>query len=87
MTTPATPPETDRTTMLADARAIVDTLRDALADRGVTLPTLRVDPLWHSSSYERGAPLIELGRVSVTVAAQLSAALRNLPSSQPTPGQ
>ncbi|MEV0844635.1 hypothetical protein AB0J21_01895 [Streptomyces sp. NPDC049954] len=87
MTTPGSPPETDRPTMLAEARAIVDTLRDVLADQGITLPTLRVDPLWHSSSYERGAPLIELGRVSVTVASRLAEALRDLPSSQPAPGR
>ncbi|WP_055489926.1 hypothetical protein [Streptomyces sp. TP-A0356] len=49
-------------------------LRAALADAGITLPSLRLDPA--SLAREAPCPLVELGGCSVDVAARLTAALR-----------
>ncbi|MET7508775.1 hypothetical protein [Streptomyces albidoflavus] len=49
----------------------VDSLRSALSDAGIVLPSLAVD----TASPHLG--LVELGRVRADVAAQLAEALRN----------
>ncbi|MFM9366675.1 hypothetical protein [Streptomyces sp. Da 82-17] len=64
---------TDRVTV-EDAEAARDALAGALAEAGVTLPSLRVDPLSYVS--EPPVPLVELGRCNVPAARALAAALR-----------
>ncbi|WP_189185176.1 hypothetical protein [Streptomyces albiflavescens] len=49
-------------------------LRAALADAGISLPSLRIDPA--NFAREAPCPLVELGGCSVEVAARLAAALR-----------
>ncbi|MFM9603570.1 hypothetical protein [Streptomyces turgidiscabies] len=53
-----------------DPHAALETLRAALTDAGIVLPSLRVDP---ASPQLR---LIELGRVRSDVAARLAEAIR-----------
>jgi hypothetical protein len=53
-----------------DPQAAMETLRAALTDAGIVLPSLRVDP---ASPQLR---LIELGRVRSDVAARLAEAIR-----------
>lgn len=53
-----------------DPQAALETLRAALTDAGIVLPSLRVDP---ASPQLR---LIELGRVRSDVAARLAEAIR-----------
>nr|WP_079102291.1 hypothetical protein [Streptomyces sp. TP-A0356] len=57
-----------------EAEEAVKELRAALADAGITLPSLRLDPA--SLAREAPCPLVELGGCSVDVAARLTAALR-----------
>jgi hypothetical protein len=52
----------------------VKELRAALADAGISLPSLRIDPA--TLAHEAPCPLVELGGCSVEVAARLAAALR-----------
>ncbi|GLF97145.1 hypothetical protein [Streptomyces yaizuensis] len=60
---------------LREAEEIVDELRKALAVMGVTLPSLRVDPV--SLATDARHPLIDLGRCNLDTAARLAAALRH----------
>ncbi len=52
----------------------MEKLRQALADAGIVLPTLRIDPA--TLAREAPCPRVELGGCSVDVAARLAAALR-----------
>ncbi|MFI8907921.1 hypothetical protein ACIGV8_20690 [Streptomyces albidoflavus] len=62
---------TTRNQQHTEPSAAVDSLRSALSDAGITLPSLAVD----TASPHLG--LVELGRVRPDVAAQLAEALRN----------
>jgi uncharacterized protein (DUF302 family) len=57
-----------------EAEETVKELRAALADAGITLPSLRIDPA--NLAREAPCPMVELGGCSVEVAARLAAALR-----------
>ncbi|MFF1809142.1 hypothetical protein ACFVXW_08240 [Streptomyces sp. NPDC058251] len=57
-----------------EAEVTVKELRTALANAGISLPSLRIDPA--SLGREAPCPLVELGGCSVEVAARLAAALR-----------
>ncbi|MEW2492180.1 MULTISPECIES: hypothetical protein [Streptomyces] len=57
-----------------EAEETVKELRAALAEAGVILPSLRLDPV--SLAREAPCPLVELGGCSVDVATRLTAALR-----------
>jgi hypothetical protein len=59
---------------LRQADTVRAELNAALADAGVPLPSLRVDPL--SWAEEEPRPLIELGRCNLATARALTAALR-----------
>ncbi|MFF8290875.1 hypothetical protein ACF068_16840 [Streptomyces sp. NPDC016309] len=52
---------------------VVDQLRDELGRVGVTLPSLRVDPV--SAASEMPYPLVDLGRCNVDTAMRLIAVL------------
>ncbi|MER7110251.1 hypothetical protein [Streptomyces sp. NPDC000229] len=52
---------------------VVDQLRDELGRVGVTLPSLRVDPV--SAASDVPYPLVELGRCNVDTAMRLVAVL------------
>ncbi|OMI88938.1 hypothetical protein ACGH52_13070 [Streptomyces sp. BBFR25] len=56
------------------AEDTVEELRAALAEAGITLPSLGLDPV--SLAREAPCPLVELGRCSVETARRLAAALR-----------
>lgn len=58
---------------LQDAEAAVAELRDALARAGVTLPSLRLDPVSCAGADTR--VLVELGRCTVETARRMAAAL------------
>ncbi|MFR9726270.1 hypothetical protein ACL02R_23325 [Streptomyces sp. MS19] len=60
-----------------DPDRLCDELREALANVGVKLPSLAVDPVTSQPYYR--APLIELGRCNVDTAARLLAVLRGVP--------
>ena len=57
-----------------EAEETVKELRTALANAGITLPSLRIDPA--TLAREAPCPLVELGGCSIDVAARLAAALR-----------
>jgi len=57
-----------------EAEESVKELREALANAGIKLPTLRIDPA--SLARETPCPLIELGRCSVETAARLVEVIR-----------
>ncbi|MET7602911.1 hypothetical protein ABZU45_09430 [Streptomyces avermitilis] len=57
-----------------EAEEAVQELRAALANVGITLPSLRLDPAMLAR--EAPCPLVELGGCSVDVAVRLTAALR-----------
>ncbi|MET7847742.1 hypothetical protein AB0D78_09215 [Streptomyces avermitilis] len=57
-----------------EAEEAVKELRAALANVGITLPSLRLDPA--ILAREAPCPLVELGGCSVDVAVRLAAALR-----------
>ncbi|MFE1023345.1 hypothetical protein [Streptomyces sp. E2N166] len=57
-----------------EAEVAVKELRAALAEAGITLPSLGLDPV--SLAREAPCPLVELGRCSVETAQRLAAALR-----------
>lgn len=57
-----------------EAEETVKELRAALADAGISLPSLRIDPA--TLAREAPCPLVEWGGCSVEVAARLAAALR-----------
>jgi hypothetical protein len=57
-----------------EAEETVEELRTELAEAGITLPSLGLDPV--SLAREAPCPLIELGRCSVETARRLVAALR-----------
>ncbi|MEU8978802.1 hypothetical protein [Streptomyces sp. NPDC048309] len=57
-----------------EAEVTVKELRTALANAGISLPSLRIDPA--TLAREAPCPLIELGGCTVEVAARLAAALR-----------
>nr|WP_079036772.1 MULTISPECIES: hypothetical protein [Streptomyces] len=59
------------------AEETVDELRTALARAGITLPSLRIDPV--ALAREAPCPRVELGGCSVDQAARLAAALRREP--------
>ncbi|MEU5214342.1 hypothetical protein [Streptomyces sp. NPDC020742] len=56
-----------------EAEAACDELADALRRAGIVLPSLGVDPM--SYTYERPAPLVELGRCPVETVQRLVAVL------------
>ncbi|MFD7063046.1 hypothetical protein [Streptomyces sp. NPDC059906] len=56
------------------AEDTVKELRAVLAEAGITLPSLGLDPV--SLAREAPCPLVELGRCSVETAQRLAAALR-----------
>ncbi|TDT41117.1 hypothetical protein EV562_102510 [Streptomyces sp. BK208] len=56
------------------AEDTVKELRAALAEAGITLPSLGLDPV--SLAREAPCPLVELGRCSVETARRLAAVLR-----------
>jgi hypothetical protein len=58
---------------LKEVDAVTTELREALAGAGVVLPSLRPDPV--SIAHRYNPPLVELGRCSMEVARQLTAAL------------
>lgn len=58
------------------AEDAVAELRDGLAAVGVTLPSLRIDPV--SCAGNEPNPLVELGRCSVETALRLSAVLEEV---------
>ncbi|MFE7772765.1 hypothetical protein ACFU5O_02465 [Streptomyces sp. NPDC057445] len=58
---------------LQDAEAAVAELRDALARAGVTLPSLRLDPV--SCAGRDPRLLVELGRCTVETARRIATAL------------
>ncbi|MGA5167655.1 MULTISPECIES: hypothetical protein [Streptomyces] len=55
---------------------VVSQLRDELGRVGVTLPSLRVDPV--SAAGEAPYPLVDLGRCNVDTALRLVAVLREV---------
>lgn len=57
-----------------EAEETVKELRAALAEAGITLPSLRLDPA--TLAREAPCPRVELGGCSADVAARLAAALR-----------
>ncbi|WSW74511.1 hypothetical protein OG390_16770 [Streptomyces sp. NBC_00996] len=57
-----------------EAEETVKELRAALADAGITLPSLRIDPA--TLAREAPCPPVEWGDCSVEAAARLAAALR-----------
>ncbi|MFE4965487.1 hypothetical protein [Streptomyces sp. NPDC056660] len=59
-----------KTQNVTDTQAAVEALRAALAEAGIVLPSLRVDPA------SPGLQLVELGRVRVDVAIRLASALQ-----------
>ncbi|MBP0459791.1 hypothetical protein [Streptomyces montanisoli] len=61
----------DRSAAWRDAAAATSVLRRALAERGIVLPSLGVDPLGPVA----GVNLVELGRVRPDVAIALAGAL------------
>ncbi|KUF20224.1 hypothetical protein AT728_31230 [Streptomyces silvensis] len=58
---------------VGEAEETVEQLRAALRGAGITLPSLRVDPLMIGR--EAPCPLVELGRCSVETAARLAVLL------------
>ncbi|WNC01740.1 hypothetical protein Q2K21_28800 [Streptomyces sp. CGMCC 4.7035] len=64
----------DSARCVEEAEEAVKELRAALANAGIKLPSLRLDPA--SLAREAPCPLVELGGCSVDVAARLTAALR-----------
>ncbi|CAM5269262.1 Secreted protein OS=Streptomyces tendae OX=1932 GN=GUR47_09845 PE=4 SV=1 [Streptomyces tendae] len=56
------------------AEDTVEELRAVLAEAGIVLPSLGLDPV--SLAREAPCPLVELGRCSVETARRLAAALR-----------
>ncbi|MGW7519354.1 hypothetical protein ACWGJ2_27570 [Streptomyces sp. NPDC054796] len=61
-------------TKIADAEKALATLREALSQAGITLPSLRVDPsTWSSST---GSAMVDLGPCNVETAERLAALLR-----------
>ncbi|MEV5429037.1 hypothetical protein [Streptomyces sp. NPDC052701] len=59
---------------VVEAEEAVEELRTELAEAGITLPSLGLDPV--SLAREAPCPLVELGRCSVETARRLAAALR-----------
>ncbi|MGW8064815.1 hypothetical protein ACVV2G_21710 [Streptomyces ziwulingensis] len=59
---------------VGEAEDTVKELREALAEAGITLPSLGLDPV--SLAREAPCPLVELGRCSVETARRLAAVLR-----------
>ncbi|MER5831881.1 hypothetical protein ABT116_13835 [Streptomyces sp. NPDC002130] len=57
-----------------EAEDVVKELRAELAEAGITLPSLGIDPV--SLAREAPCPLVELGRCSVETARRLAAVLR-----------
>ena len=57
-----------------EAEETVKELRAMLAEAGITLPSLRLDPA--TLAREAPCPLVELGGCSVDVAVRLAAVLR-----------
>ncbi|WP_244375767.1 hypothetical protein [Streptomyces ficellus] len=60
--------------VMRSVEQVVDQLRDELGRVGVTLPSLRVDPVTAAS--EVPYPLVELGRCNMDTAMRLVAVLR-----------
>jgi hypothetical protein len=60
------------------AEEVVDQLRARFAEVGVTLPSLRVDPL--SCASTEPFPLVELGRCNLDMALRLAAVLQEVRS-------
>ncbi|GGZ18929.1 hypothetical protein GCM10010365_44090 [Streptomyces poonensis] len=57
-----------------EAEETVEELRQALADAGIMLPALRIEP--EALARKAPCPPVELGSCSVDAAARLAAALR-----------
>ncbi|MEO3978676.1 hypothetical protein [Streptomyces sp. CAU 1734] len=61
---------------LKAAEEVIDQLRTELGAMGVTLPSLRVDPV--SLAGESSYPLVELGRCNLDTAMRLAAVLHDV---------
>jgi hypothetical protein len=59
---------------IQEAETVRDELWAALHGAGITLPSLRVEPLAYSD--ERPRPLLELGRCTLRTARQITVALQ-----------
>jgi hypothetical protein len=59
---------------IAEAEAVRDELTAALHGAGITLPSLRLDPV--SGADENPRPLVDLGRCNMQTARKIAAALR-----------
>lgn len=64
---------------LREAEAVRDELWQALHGAGISLPSLRVEPLAYGD--ERPRPLVELGRCNLQTVRRIAAALRKEPQS------
>jgi hypothetical protein len=60
---------------IKDAKAARDELGEALADAGILLPSLGLDPV--SLASDHLSPLVDLGRCNPATARKLAAALRH----------
>jgi hypothetical protein len=63
-----------------DLTRCVDELRAALAVHGITLPSLRVDPLTYAGAYAPSAGLVALGSCNTATVRALTSALRKAAS-------
>ncbi|MFE0877330.1 hypothetical protein ACFW4X_21145 [Streptomyces smyrnaeus] len=64
----------DRARRIRDAEGTLDSLREALALAGITLPSLRLHPSTWSD--DTGAALVDLGPCNLDTAQQIAAAVR-----------
>jgi hypothetical protein len=56
--------------------AATEELREALGSRGITLPSLGLDPVSYAGLGLHPYPLVELGRCNIETATRLAAVLR-----------
>ncbi|NBM18233.1 hypothetical protein [Streptomyces sp. GC420] len=65
--------ERHSTVCLEEAEAAVGRMREVLAQAGIKLPSLRLDPI--SYAREKPCPMVDLGRCTVDVANRVTAVL------------
>ncbi|UGY92379.1 hypothetical protein [Streptomyces gobiensis] len=63
-----------RIAKIRNAEEVADELRNALAKVGITLPSLRIDPV--TCAREEPMPLVDLGCCNLDTARRLTAAIR-----------
>ncbi|WP_330288873.1 hypothetical protein [Streptomyces sp. NBC_00576] len=68
---------THQNTTVYDVTLCVEELRAALAEHGITLPSLRVDLPSFAGSYQPPRGLVALGGCNAATALKLAAVLRN----------